>query len=294
MKTYRKTISVYFVWAAVFIIISLGMVFYFALTNEAGAFSLENMARLISRRNISTLVRSLRIALVTTVLCLALGYPFAYIASRLKLKYQTTAIILIVIPMWMNFLLRTYSWVTILSRNGILNSFLKSLGIQGPDLLFTEGAVILGMVYNFLPFMILPIYTVLEKMDQGLIEAARDLGANARQIFRRVILPLSLPGILSGISMVFIPALSTFEITALLGGNRTNLIGNVIEQQFTVTGDWNYGSALSILLMIFLILSLIFTREEDAVKRSHGTPSVSQVLVQPEAAVTAGGEGGNE
>lgn len=282
MKTYRKTVSVYFVWAAVFIIISLAMVFWFALTSEAGSFTLENFMRLLSRRNWSTLIRSLRIALITTVLCLVFGYPFAYIASRLNLKYQTTAMILIVIPMWMNFLLRTYSWVTILSRNGILNSFLRNFGIQGPDLLFTETAVILGMVYNFLPFMILPIYTVLEKMDQGLIEAARDLGADTRQIFRRVILPLSLPGVLSGISMVFIPALSTFEITALLGGNKTNLIGNVIEQQFTVTGDWNYGSALSIMLMVFLVISLLFTREEGAGNRSQGTPSVSEVMVQPD------------
>lgn len=284
MKTYRKTAAVYFVWAAVFIILSLVTVFWFALTSEAGGFTLEHFARLLSRRNGSTLFRSLRIALLTTGLCLVFGYPFAYIASRLKLKYQTTAMILIVIPMWMNFLLRTYSWVTILSRNGILASFLAGFGIKGPDLLFTEPAVILGMVYNFLPFMILPIYTVLEKMDQGLIEAARDLGADRRQIFRRVILPLSLPGILSGISMVFIPALSTFEITALLGGNKTNLIGNVIEQQFTVTGDWNYGSALSVMLMGFLVISLLFTREEDGGRRSRSPGS--PVLVQPDSAAS--------
>lgn len=293
MKTYRKTASVYFVWAAVFIILSLAMVFWFAFTTETGGFTLENFLRLLSRRNWSTLVRSLKIASVTTLLCLLIGYPFAWIASRLKLKYQTTAMILIVIPMWMNFLLRTYSWVTILSRNGILSSLLKSFGIQGPDLLFTETAVILGMVYNFLPFMILPIYTVLEKMDQGLIEAARDLGADARQVFLRVILPLSLPGVLSGVSMVFIPALSTFEITALLGGNKTNLIGNVIEQQFTVTGDWNYGSALSIMLMVFLVISLLFTREEGA-RRSHGTPSVSDVMVGPDIIGELGKEAEHE
>lgn len=281
MRTYRKAVSVYFLWAAVFIVLSLAMVFWFALTNAEGAVTFDNFIRLLSRRNLSTLVRSLRIATLTTVLCLVLGFPFAFIVSRLKLRYQTTAMILIVIPMWMNFLLRTYSWVTILSRNGILNSFLARFGIQGPNLLFTESAVILGMVYNFLPFMVLPIYTILEKMDQGLLEAARDLGADSRQIFCRVILPLSMPGIVSGISMVFIPALSTFEITALLGGNKTNLIGNVIEQQFTVTGDWNYGSALSIILMGFLLFSLIFTREEGA-GRSQDTPSVHEVMIQPD------------
>lgn len=281
MRTYRKAVSVYFLWAAVFIVLSLAMVFWFALTNAEGAVTFDNFIRLLSRRNLSTLVRSLRIATLTTVLCLVLGFPFAFIVSRLKLRYQTTAMILIVIPMWMNFLLRTYSWVTILSRNGILNSFLSRFGIQGPNLLFTESAVILGMVYNFLPFMVLPIYTILEKMDQGLLEAARDLGADSRQIFCRVILPLSMPGIVSGISMVFIPALSTFEITALLGGNKTNLIGNVIEQQFTVTGDWNYGSALSIILMGFLLFSLIFTREEGA-GRSQDTPSVHEVMIQPD------------
>lgn len=262
MNTYRKAATPYLLWAIIFIIVSLLMVIYFALTTEGGQFTLENFSRIWSARTIGTLWRSLRLAFSTTLLCFLIGYPFAHFVSKLKVSYQTVAIMLIMMPMWMNFLLRTYAWVTILSKNGILNSMLNKIGFAPIDILYTEGAVILGMVYNFLPFMILPIYTALDKMDYGLIEAAQDLGANGFDTFRRVIFPLSLPGVASGIAMVFIPAISTFEITALLGGNKTNLIGNVIEQQFTVTGDWNYGSALSVILMIFLVVSLIFTREE--------------------------------
>lgn len=262
MNRYQKVATPYLIWAIVFIIISLGMVIYFALTTGNGQFTLANFNRIWSVRTIGTLWRSLRLALFTTLLCFFIGYPFAYFVSTLKVRYQTMAIMLILMPMWMNFLLRTYAWVTILSKNGILNSMLTKIGFLPIDLLYTEGAVLLGMVYNFLPFMILPIYTALDKMDYSLIEAAQDLGANGFNTFRRVIFPLSLPGVSSGVSMVFIPAISTFEITALLGGNKTNLIGNVIEQQFTVTGDWNYGSALSVILMIFLVISLIFTREE--------------------------------
>lgn len=283
MKTYKKTIAPYFVWALLFIIISLGMVFYFALTDASGGLTLANFSRIASWRTMGTLVRSVKIALITTALCLMIGYPFAYFVTGLKTRFQTTALMLVIIPMWMNFLLRTYAWVTILSKNGILNSFLGRFGLAPLDLLYTEGAVILGMVYNFLPFMILPIYTVLEKQDKSLIEAAHDLGSNNFKTFTKVIFPLSLPGVVSGIAMVFIPAISTFEITALLGGNKTNLIGNVIEQQFTVTGDWNYGSALSVILMIFLVISLFFSgsEESDAPKRGGRIPNRP---VAPEAA----------
>lgn len=264
MKSYKKASGPYLLWAVVFIILSLFMVLFYGFTGEDGSFTFANFQRFFEGSTLGTLLRSLKIALITTVLCLLLGYPLAYIISKSKGKYQTTAMMLVVIPMWMNFLLRTYAWVTILSKNGILNTLLAKIGLGPYDLLYTEGAVILGMVYNFLPFMILPIYTVLEKMDEGLLEAAADLGCNRFGTFWRVILPLSIPGIASGVSMVFIPAISTFEITALLGGNKTNLIGNVIEQQFTVTGDWHYGSALSVILMLFLLLSLLFTRSEEA------------------------------
>lgn len=280
MKTYRRAADIYLIWAALFIIISLLMVVYYAFTAETGEFTFSNFQRFFSGSGVGTLLRSLKIALLTTIFCLVIGYPLAYFISTMKTNYRTTAIMLVVTPMWMNFLLRTYGWVTILSKNGILNSLLRPLGLEPLDMLYTEGAVTLGMVYNFLPFMILPIYTVLEKMDHGLIEAAADLGANKLNTFLKVIFPLSLPGIAAGVSMVFIPAISTFEITALLGGNKTNLIGNVIEQQFTVTGDWNYGSAMSMVLMIFLVVSLLFTRNEESRQQVINEPMPSEVLAE--------------
>lgn len=263
MRSFKKTSGPYLLWASVFIVVPLIMVLFYAFTNETGTFTFDNFARFFSGSSMGTLLRSIRIALITTTICLAIGYPLAYFISRMKLGYRTTAMLLVMIPMWMNFLLRTYAWVTILSKNGILNGFLSQFGIGPFDMLYTEGAVVLGMVYNFLPFMVLPIYTILEKLEISLEEAAADLGADKRTVFRKVTLPLSMPGVMTGISMVFIPAISTFEVTALLGGNKTNLIGNVIEQQFTVTGDWNYGSSISVILMIFLVVSIIFSKDED-------------------------------
>ncbi|HZK10060.1 MAG TPA: ABC transporter permease [Clostridia bacterium] len=263
MKSFKKAAAPYFIWALLFIIVSLLMVLYYAFTGTSGSFSLENFQRFFAGTSLGTLGRSLKIALITTVICFILGYPLAYSISKLKLAHRSLAVMLIMLPMWMNFLLRTYAWVTILSKNGVINSLLRYFGAGQLDLLYREGAVILGMVYNFLPFMILPIYTVLEKMDEGLLEAAADLGCNKLMTFIKVTFPLSLAGVVSGISMVFIPAISTFEITTLLGGNKTNLIGNVIEQQFTVTGDWNYGSAMSVVLMMVLLLSLFFTGGEE-------------------------------
>lgn len=263
MKEYRKLSSPYIIWAAIFILVPLVMIFYYAFSARDGGFSLESFSKFFSGTAVLTLWRSLKIAGISTIVCLILGYPLAYGISELDSRYRNTALTLVIIPMWMNFLLRTYSWITILSRHGILNNILKALGLGPVDLLYTETAVVLGMVYNFLPFMILPIYTSLEKMDKSLVEAAYDLGANKVQTFLRVTFPLSLPGVASGISMVFIPAISTFEITMLLGGNKTNMIGNIIEQQFTVTGNWNYGSALSMILMVFLLISLMFNKEES-------------------------------
>lgn len=263
MRSYRKTSAPYLVWASIFIAIPVVMVLYYAFTYETGGFSLDNFVRFFSGSTLGVLWRSVYLAFISTVFCLVLGYPLAYMLSKMKVRFRTTALMLVVIPMWMNFLLRTYAWVTLLSKKGIINSFLSIFGIGPFDMLYTEGAVILGMIYNFLPFMVLPIYTVLEKMDRGLIEAAADLGCKPKEVFTKVIFPLSMPGVVSGISMVFIPAISTFEITALLGGNKTNLIGNVIEQQFTTTGDWNYGSTMAVVLMIFLVVSLIFTKDEN-------------------------------
>ena len=261
MRGYRRLTGPYLVWALIFVLVPLTMTFYYAFSLD-GAFSLVNFQRFFSGPALATLIKSLRVALISTVICLALGYPMAYFIAQSSIRFRPMAMTLIIIPMWMNFLLRTYSWMTLLSRKGIISTILVSLGLGPVDLLYTEFAVILGMVYNFLPFMVLPIYTSLSKMDRSLVEAANDLGANRIQTFSRVIFPLSLPGVFSGISMVFIPAISTFEISTLLGGNKTNLIGNVIEQQFTVTGNWNYGFSMAVILMVFLVLSLIFTKEE--------------------------------
>lgn len=263
MKRYRRLSALYLLWAVLFVLIPMGMIFYYALTTADGQWTLENMQRFFAGNATKTLAKSLRLAFISTIICFVLGYPMAYFMAQAKARIRPMLLMLVMIPMWMNFLLRTYAWITILSRGGILNTFLTGLGLAPTDLLYTETAVILGMVYNFLPFMILPIFTSLEKMDPALLEAADDLGANKRQTFLRVTLPLSLPGIASGFSMVFIPAIATFEITSLLGGNKTNLIGNVIQQQFTVTGNWQYGSAMAMILMVFLVLSLFFGREEE-------------------------------
>ncbi|MDD7543490.1 MAG: ABC transporter permease [Peptoniphilaceae bacterium] len=264
MKIYKRLSAPYMTWAILFVIIPMAMILYYALTDDSGAISLINFHVFFSGNSLITLFKSIRIAIISTVICFLLGYPMAYFMARSHWRFRPVLMMLIVIPMWMNFLLRTYSWITLLSRHGILNTFLESLGIPAWDLLYTEGAVILGMVYNFLPFMVLPIYTSLEKMDKRLLEAASDLGASRLRVFTNITLPLSVPGILSGLSMVFIPAISTFEITMLLGGNKTNLIGNVIEQQFTVTGNWHYGSSMAVILMIFLVISLFFSSGTEA------------------------------
>lgn len=211
--------------------------------------------------------RSLKLALISTLLCLLIGYPTAYIISKTKASRQGTLLMLAIVPMWMNFLLRTYAWSAILGRNGVINTIITSLGFSPINILYTDTAVLLGMVYNFLPFMILPIYTILSKMDQDLINAAKDLGANSRQVFTKIILPLSMPGVASGITMVFMPAVSTFVISKLLGGGQFMLIGNLIEQQFMSVGDWHFGSAISIFMMIVILISMAilnkFSDESD-------------------------------
>ena len=211
--------------------------------------------------------RSLKLALISTLLCLLIGYPTAYIISKTKASRQGTLLMLAIVPMWMNFLLRTYAWSAILGRNGVINTIITSLGFSPINILYTDTAVLLGMVYNFLPFMILPIYTILSKMDQDLINAAKDLGANSRQVFTKIILPLSVPGVASGITMVFMPAVSTFVISKLLGGGQFMLIGNLIEQQFMSVGDWHFGSAISIFMMIVILISMAilnkFSDESD-------------------------------
>lgn len=261
MKKIKRLAYPYNVWMVFLIVAPLFLVAYYAFTNSAGSFTLQNFKNIFEAKTLKTLYNSISIAFISTLFCLIIGYPMAYFISKTKVKYRTVAMMLIMVPMWMNFLLRTYAWVTILSPSGVLNSILSLFGLKGVDLMYTQTAVTLGMVYNFLPFMILPIYTALEKMDYRLVEAAHDLGANNIQAFTRVIFPMSLPGVFSGISMVFVPAISTFEITRLLGGGKVNMIGNVIEQQFLYTGNWNYGSALALILMVFIVISILFDKE---------------------------------
>ncbi|MDQ0150085.1 ABC transporter permease [Eubacterium multiforme] len=263
----------YIIWSALFIVVPLLMILFFSLTTDSGSgyqFSFENFKRLMNPQYIKIFSRSIYLALISTAVCLIIGYPVAYIISKMPESKRNLLIMLFILPMWMNFLLRTYAWLPILGKNGIINTFLGNFGISPIQFLYTNGAILLGMIYNFLPFMILPIYTVLSKMDQNLINAASDLGANKKEIFTKVIFPLSLPGVISGITMVFMPAVSTFVISRLLGGGKEMLIGNVIEQQFTTMSDWHFGSALAIILMILILISMALMSKFDGDENEGG------------------------
>lgn len=272
----KKAAYPYVIWLGIFIVVPLLLIMYFAFTTgdsqnlTAFKFSLDNFKRFFTPIYLKVLGRSVNLAFISTVLCLILGYPIAYMISKEKVSKRNVMILMFVIPMWMNFLLRTYAWLTLLGRNGFINTIITKLGFQPLDLIYNDKAVLLGMVYNFLPFMVLPIYSVLVKMDKNLIEAAEDLGANKVKVFTKVIFPLSIPGIITGITMVFIPAVSTFIISSLLGGNKYNLIGNLIEQQFRWTGDWHFGSSMSIILMIFILITMAFTSKFDKDKEGGG------------------------
>lgn len=244
----------YLVWTVLFIIAPLIMVAYYAFTDKSGSFSLDSVAQIPSY--LPTILLSVIYGLVATVICLLIGYPFAYIFTKFTQRRQQTMLLLVMLPMWMNFLIRTYSWMTILGDSGIINTVLTAVGLEPVKLINTGGAVILGMVYNFLPYMILPIYSVLSKLDHSLVEAAQDLGSNRFHVFKRVILPLSLPGVLSGVTMVFVPCVSTFYITQKLGGGQIVLIGDVIETQFQSANNYNLGAALSFVLMILILICL--------------------------------------
>ncbi|WP_027635391.1 ABC transporter permease [Clostridium butyricum] len=263
----------YFAWSALFIVIPLLIVLFFSFTVQTDSgysFSLENYSRLISSQYFNIFLRSIWLALVSTILCLIVGYPVAYIISQMKVSRRNFMIMLFILPMWMNFLLRTYAWMPILGKTGIVNNILSKVGIGPISFLYNDGAVLLGMVYNFLPFMVLPLYTILIKMDQDLINAAADLGANRFKIFLKIILPLSIPGIFSGITMVFMPAVSTFVISRLLGGGQFMLLGNLIEQQYTTMGDWNFGSAISIFMMIIILIFMALTSKFDSGSDKEG------------------------
>ena len=252
----------YILWAALFIIAPLIMVVYYTFTNSQGAFTLDNVT--VIPQYTSVILLSIIYGVIATVICLLIGYPFAYFISKLSTNSQAMMVLLVMLPMWMNFLIRTYSWMTILGDSGVINGILSAVGllreVDGElvplHMLNTPGAVMLGMVYNFLPYMILPIYSVLTKMDESLIEAAQDLGSGKAQVIRRVILPLSLPGVLSGITMVFVPCVSTFYITQKLGGGQVVLIGDIIETQFQQANNYNLGASLSLILMVLILACL--------------------------------------
>ncbi|NLY11441.1 MAG: ABC transporter permease [Firmicutes bacterium] len=257
----KATLSPYILWSSLFIIVPLLLVVYYSVTIETPEgieLSLENFKKFFEPIYLKVLWRSIILALISTVICLILGYPAALILAGKSFKRSNTLIMLFMLPMWMNFLLRTYAWLTLLEKNGLVNMIFQAIGLQPLNILYTETAVILGMVYNFLPFMVLPIYSVVSKIDRSIIEAAEDLGANSLIVFLRIILPLSIPGVVSGITMVFMPAVTTFVISRLLGGGQFMLIGNLIEQQFLFVGDWGFGSAISVVMILVILVSIGF------------------------------------
>ena len=258
----------YVVWMAIFVVAPIVIMVVYAFAGSEGGFTLDNFVQMGGYA--AVFGRSFKLALIATAICLLLGYPVAYLLSREGERFRRTAMVLIMLPMWMNFLLRTYSWMTILENNGLLNQLFQKLGIialynhlTGSSLEYftmidTQGAVVLGMVYNYLPFMILPVYSVICKLDYSLLEATRDLGANTVTVFRKVILPLSLPGVLSGITMVFVPSVSTFAISRMLGGGTELLLGDLIERQF-LGGAYNpqLGAAISLVMMLIVVVCML-------------------------------------
>ncbi len=253
----RLLASPYLAWAAIFIIVPLCMVFYYGFTDKTGAFTISNLTAIMSAEHAKALWLSLALSFISTIICLVLAYPLAMILSNMNVSQNSFIVLIFILPMWMNFLLRTLAWQTLLEKTGVINNILTFLHLPTLNIINTPYAIILGMVYNFLPFMVLPIYNSLTKIDANVIDAAKDLGANNLQTFFKITLPLSVPGVISGITMVFIPALTTFVISKLLGGSKILLIGNVIEEEFTQTGNWHLGSGLSIVLMIFIIINMI-------------------------------------
>ncbi len=247
----------YGLWMLIFTVVPLAIVIYYAFTTRSGDFTLDNISEI--ERYIDVFISSLGFGIAATALCLLLGYPIAYSISRAKGSRQKIMVMLIMIPQWMNFLIRTYAWMTLFEDTGLINTVLGFLGIDPLHMINTDGAILLGLVYTFLPYMILPLYSVMTKIDNRVIEAAQDLGADGVHVFSRVILPLSVPGIISGITMVFVPSLSAFFISELLGGGKTMLIGNIIEGKFLGQSvNYNVGSMLSLVLMVLVLICMFF------------------------------------
>lgn len=269
LKSKRLLAGPYLFWAVSFIVIPLLMIIYYGLTDSNNKFTLLNLAEITTPENLKALGLSLLLSFISTVICLILAYPLAMILCKSSMNQSSFIVLIFILPMWMNFLLRTMAWQTLLEKNGVINAVLNFLHIPELNIINTPGAIVLGMVYNFLPFMVLPLYNVLVKIDKNVIHAAQDLGANAFQVFYKITLPLSVPGIISGITMVFVPALTTFVISDLLGGSKILLIGNVIEQEFQQGSNWHVGSGLSLVLMIFIIVSMALIAKYD--KDGEGT-----------------------
>ena len=259
----KKVISApYLIWMAIFVVVPLLMVAYFAFFAD-GHFTLDYVANVSQYTNI--FIRSIWLAAIATAICLVIAYPVAMILSEMDTKYQGTILMIVMLPMWMNFLLRTYAWMTILGNNGVLNQFFGLFGLGPFKMLNTQGAVVLGMVYNYIPFMLLPIYNVIAKIDKSVLEAAQDLGCNRAKVILKAVLPLSLPGVMSGITMVFVPAISTFIISRMLGGGGNLLIGDLIEMQFLGNSyNPNLGAAISLVLMVIVLLIMTLMNQFDA------------------------------
>ena len=274
MKRFSQLVIPYIAWAVMMLILPMGLIALYSFTKQGNTivsftFTLEHYAKFFTDPDfLIVLWRSLLIAFKTTVICLLLGYPVAFFISRSSEKLQNILVLAITIPMWINMLVRTYAWIGLLSEGGLIQRLLGFFGITRGELLYTEGAVLLGMVYNFLPFMVLQINTSLCKMDHSLLEASADLGANARQTFIRVTLPMSLPGVINGITLVFLPAVSSFFIPKLLGGGQYFLIGNLIENQFITVGEWNFGSAISMIMAAVMMLLMMLVRKVEI--HNHG------------------------
>jgi len=268
MNSFGKLVRPYIVFMSIFIVLPMFLILLYAFSksgNEVATFTftLSNFAKFNDPIFINVLLKSLWIAFLTTVLCIIVGYPIAYIIANISEKYGVLLILLITFPMWINMLVRTYAWIGILSDAGLVNNILRYFGFTPVEMLYTDFAVLLGMVYNSLPFMILQIYNSLSKMDKGIINASFDLGANRSQTFLRVIFPLSIPGVVAGITLVFLPSVSTFVIPKLLGGGQYMLIGNLIEKQFITVGDWNFGSAVSLIMALVIMASMYLTKRVD-------------------------------
>ncbi|MBR3840452.1 MAG: ABC transporter permease [Erysipelotrichales bacterium] len=268
MKTFRKLVYPYCVWLGIFVVVPMLMIMIYAFSQAGNdvttlSFTFNNFAKFFDPVFINVFWKSIKIALITTILCILLGYPLAFIIANSNEKFRATLILLMTIPQWINMLIRTYSWIGILSEVGLLNNILSFLGLPTVSLLYTDFSVIIGMVYNFLPYMVLPIYTSLNKLDPNLINASYDLGANRVKTFQKVIFPLSIPGVMSGIIMVFLPAVSSFVIPKLLGGGQYMLIGSLIENQFITVGEWNFGSAISLIMAIIILISMYVLKKFD-------------------------------